>query len=83
MFRQYQDDAYEEVSTNLNKTIGLVKSMEKVHLVQRSINTAIKEDLPEINGFLAEIVKLHKVWLKALYKKREMVGHCMSAQALR
>lgn len=37
ILRQQLDDAYEEVSINLDKAVNLVKSMEKFPLVHRSI----------------------------------------------
>lgn len=58
MLSVQQCDANVEVSINLDIAFDLVKSMRKVFLVQRSINTAFKEGLPAIKDFLSKIVEL-------------------------
>lgn len=81
MLRQQQDDADEEVSIYLDKTVDLVKSMVKV-LVQKNNDNAIKEGLPVIKDFLAKISELQKIRQEALNKECEVIDRAMSAQTL-
>lgn len=81
MLRQQQDDADEENYIILDKAVDLLKTMDKVLLVQRSINNAIKEGLTAMKDILAVIAELQKIRLEALNKEPKVVDCAMSAQA--